>query len=896
MSNDKYLLQDHPMLQAGDAQTVSQAWQTQMSKAAQQPRLATLLFRQSEGLYTRFATTYRSLLALSRQRRRRLLRKVGGSLAGIALAVALANPASASPSGIMVDGTICTLVDAITAANTDTATGGCLAGNGADTITLQTDVTLTAINNSDTEDAGLPTITSQITIEGAGHTIQRDSSAPAFHLLTVSGSGDLTLNEVTLRGGYASANIELGRGGAILNSGTVTLNQSTITGNSAGRYGGGIYNSGTLNVNESTFSDNTGNARGGGIYTKGPATVSNSTFTNNSGQDGAGLFNGPNNTSTISNSTISGNNASSRGGGLFNYRGGSLTVSNSTITGNGASIGGGIRNYSNSTLTLQKSLISGNTASTAAEISNATVVPYCYCSSGTVNANDFNLIGHSGNAGTGGFSPTGSDIVPNQALAAILNTTLADNGGDTLTHALVSGSPAVDAVTTGPDTDQRGIERPQGSAFDIGAFELIDTPPTPTVTATATPSNTPTATPSNTPTATATATPTATATNTPAPTATATATAAPTGTVTPTPTGTVTPTPTATTTTVPTGTPTATPTNTAVVTGTPTATPTQTATPVAPSDRVFYLSSANNGKLGPLTYKDEDILRYSPSQGWSLYFDGSDVGVGNVDLDAFHLMSDGSILMSFDKPIRIPALGIVADADILRFTPTSLGENSSGTFSLYFDGSDVGLTTASEDIDAIALDPAGNLVISTIGSVKVPDVNGQDEDLLHFVATSLGDNTAGNWSLLLDGSALKLTAGSEDLTGLWIDPTQGDLYLATKGNFSATGSQTAISGDSNDIFGCTRTGNDCDFFPVFDGGLVGFKKAIDGISLEIGSSDTAAQRTPTNATPLADVPSFEVLPDAPAEADPELDEFDTPQEEEETAPTTNLLFLPLINR
>jgi hypothetical protein len=80
-----------------------------------------------------------------------------------------------------------------------------------------------------------------------------------------------------------------------------------------------------------------------------------------------------------------------------------------------------------------------------------------------------------------GFTPGPTDIVPTVPLSAILNPTLADNGGPTLTHALVSGSPAIDAVATGcppPDTDQRGFLRPAegdsipGARCDIGAFEF----------------------------------------------------------------------------------------------------------------------------------------------------------------------------------------------------------------------------------------------------------------------------------------------------------------------------------------------------------------------------------------------------------------------------------------
>ena len=49
---------------------------------------------------------------------------------------------------------------------------------------------------------------------------------------------------------------------------------------------------------------------------------------------------------------------------------------------------------------------------------------------------------------------------------------LADNGGPTLTHALLAGSPAIDAaVAACPATDQRGIARPLGAGCDVGSVE-----------------------------------------------------------------------------------------------------------------------------------------------------------------------------------------------------------------------------------------------------------------------------------------------------------------------------------------------------------------------------------------------------------------------------------------
>jgi pimeloyl-ACP methyl ester carboxylesterase len=202
-------------------------------------------------------------------------------------------------------------------------------------------------------------------------------------------------------------------------------------------------------------------------------------------------------------------------------------------------------------------------------------------------------------------------------------------------------------------------------------------PVTPTPVATATPVSTPT------PTATPTETPTATPTETPTPIVTASAT--PTETPTETPTATVIETPTL----MPTPT----------ATETPTATPTVTPTPTTPS--LLYLSSTGSGSVGGVSFASADLLTHDLTTGaWAMLFDGSDVGV-SVSVDAFFLDSDGSILLSLGTDTSIAGFGAVDDADILRFTPTSLGATTAGTFTLLLDGSDVGLDTTSEDIDAI---------------------------------------------------------------------------------------------------------------------------------------------------------------------------------------------------
>jgi hypothetical protein len=172
----------------------------------------------------------------------------------------------------------------------------------------------------------------------------------------------------------------------------------------------------------------------------------------------------------------------------------------------------------------------------------------------------------------------------------------------------------------------------------------------------------------------------------------------------------------------------------------------------------------------------------------------------------------------------------VDDSDIIRFTPTSLGANTAGTFTWYFDGSDVGLSTTAEDVDAIGFAPNGRLIISTAGSYGVTGVSGNDEDLISFAATSLGATTSGTWSMYFDGSDVGLNeATSEQINGVWID-TSGKIHLTTIGNFSVTG----LSGNGSDIFICTPgtlgTTTTCTYSSYWLGASNGFGGEItDGI-------------------------------------------------------------------
>jgi hypothetical protein len=173
--------------------------------------------------------------------------------------------------------------------------------------------------------------------------------------------------------------------------------------------------------------------------------------------------------------------------------------------------------------------------------------------------------------------------------------------------------------------------------------------------------------------------------------------------------------------------------------------------------------------------------------------------VGGLDLDAFSVVDANTILMSFNNAATIGSLGTVADSDILQFNATSLGNTTAGSFSMYLDGSDVGLETSGEDIDAIELLADGRLLISTLGNISVPGAAGVDEDLLAFTSTSLGDTTSGSWAIYFDGSDVGLaTTSDEDIDGVSIAGNE-DIFLTTLGNFAVTG----ISGADEDVFICS---------------------------------------------------------------------------------------------
>ena len=237
------------------------------------------------------------------------------------------------------------------------------------------------------------------------------------------------------------------------------------------------------------------------------------------------------------------------------------------------------------------------------------------------------------------------------------------------------------------------------------------------------------------------------------------------------------------------------------------------------------------------TVQNEDIVAYDLNTGtWSMIFDGSDVGLGALNIDGLAVLPGGDLLLSFGNAtstvaglIGGPSGTSVDDSDIIRFTPSSLGAVTAGTFNFYFDGSDVGLTTDAEDVDAITLAPDGRIVISTLDAFSVTGLSGQDEDLIVFNATSLGSVTAGTWSMYSDGSDVGLSnAAAEDVDAASV-ASDGSILLSTEGNFSVTG----LSGADEDVF---------EFIPTSLGGTTAgsYTALLDLSTLGIATSEDVA--------------------------------------------------------
>lgn len=343
--------------------------------------------------------------------------------------------------------------------NTASGGGGGISSNGG-TLTVNNSTISGNIASSD-GGGGIDIIGADLTVSNS--TISGNTATFGGGGIRTSGGGTLTVNNSTISGNTA------GDGGGISGD-SMTVNNSTISGNIA-EQGGGISSSfGDVIVSNSTISSNSASGGyGGGISsTRAYLTVTNSTISGNSATfDGGGI-----NSSgvTVSNSTISGNTASRYGGGISN--GGNATVTNSTISGNTAKDGSGFYNSSFSneegSATVTSSIIAANTGNKDIDGNDP------FTSGGN------NLIGN-GNGAEGFTNGVKGDLVSTAAnpIDPQLGP-LQNNGGLTLTQALMPGSSAIDTGSNplNLEFDQRGsgFDRVIGVQADIGAVEVVPEP------------------------------------------------------------------------------------------------------------------------------------------------------------------------------------------------------------------------------------------------------------------------------------------------------------------------------------------------------------------------------------------------------------------------------------
>jgi hypothetical protein len=307
------------------------------------------------------------------------------------------------------------------------------------------------------------TIDRNVTITGAGASttiVDGTNSGPVF---TIDAGMTATLSGLTIQHGANSGNA----GGGIANHGSLTLSESVVANNSAGD-GGGIASDGdALTLTASSVSGNTSTSSGGGIFIDGGTVqITGSTISGNTmSARGAGIFNAG--TLTLANSTVSGNAATpsgGNGGGIFSDAFSVLSLVSDTITLNSPEA---LFNHSLGSATARDTIVAGNMGLDI---------------DGAVTSDGNNLVGDIfGSSGV--TNGTKGDIVgtPASPVDPLLRPLALNAPGTTQTQALGPTSPAIDAGGVCPPgiaTDQRGVNRTQGAACDIGAYEYVPVTPT----------------------------------------------------------------------------------------------------------------------------------------------------------------------------------------------------------------------------------------------------------------------------------------------------------------------------------------------------------------------------------------------------------------------------------
>lgn len=425
-------------------------------------------------------------------------------------------------SATITTGQNCSLYDAIISAESDIASGGCVAGNGADTIVM---------GQSENLSLGLPTITSEITILGNNQSINF-SPAPDERLFLVVGA-NLTIENLNILSSVATPAVEDG-GFMLTEDSTVKIINSLVSGFQASSFGGAIYMANTdLEIVKSTFTRNSqtspGYILGGGaiatfgsnskikiigshfqrnkasgqggavLSIEGALNISKSNFSvnyalhgsaisisswaddlalsvfdslffaNESMQGGAITWRGPGGRAVLERNLFHKNVGHSHGASFEIYGSGKIRLINSTFSENRSfGMGSAILNYANNaSVDMAYNTFVGNQSSTGAVAS--------YFGNGWLDAVLENSLFYQNSGGDCYFSSTQNlSTVGNISESTVCGgpasngfiENLAFNGGDTRTHKILNESNAVDSATQigvrvrCPRVDQRGALRP----------------------------------------------------------------------------------------------------------------------------------------------------------------------------------------------------------------------------------------------------------------------------------------------------------------------------------------------------------------------------------------------------------------------------------------------------
>lgn len=296
-----------------------------------------------------------------------------------------------------------------------------------------------------------------------------------FRIFTIADNAVVTFNNLTITNGFSGPPVlakgasSLGGGGGIYvgNSSTLDLNDSVVTSNTAEFGGGAVFLSSgsSANVSKTTISTNSSpNGDGGAFFVNDNATlnIDMSTVNDNSASNGGAIFNNIDGTIVAATSTFDANSAFNVGGAICSLS--TITLTNNTITSNSADTGGGI--YNDFTATLNSNIVALNSAGIGTDLG------------GSAYTGEYNLIGNADDSIGLASAPniSGTTGLPIDPVIGPLQ----DNGGNTMTRALITSSPAIDTGSTALTMDQREALRPfdsagapngPGNATDIGAYE-----------------------------------------------------------------------------------------------------------------------------------------------------------------------------------------------------------------------------------------------------------------------------------------------------------------------------------------------------------------------------------------------------------------------------------------